>query len=511
MKIALSQINTKIADFKNNFDVLKKELNENKNEILTIFPELSLSGSPLEDLTLYEDVFSQSMKYAEELSAEKKDFIFGFPIKENGKAYNALAFVKNGELQAISTKKNLGRFDKGFSSGNGFERIEYGQTSIAFGFLEDLEDYVKHSDKADLVICSANIVFEVNKQQEVITKLQPLVRRLACPLVVVNRCGAEGRFVFNGGSFVLQSNGNMAEELPLFEPQTKVVETQKLKNLQKNPMSKPEKLYHASVLGIRDYYYKNNIKKAVIGLSGGIDSALVVVLAVEALGKENVVGVLLPSEYSTSHSVSDAKASADNLQIKYYTIPIKESFTTILSALQPVFKNLPFGLAEENLQSRIRLSIIMGIANKIGAAMLNTTNKSETAVGYGTLYGDTSGGIAAIGDMYKTEVWELSRWINREKEIIPENSIIKAPSAELRPDQKDSDSLPDYDVLDRVLYLHIEQGKSKREIINEGFDEQTVEKILRLVKINEWKRHQAAPSLKVSSRTFGIDRIMPVS
>ena len=244
MKIALSQINTKIADFKNNFDVLKKELNENKNEILTIFPELSLSGSPLEDLTLYEDVFSQSMKYAEELSAEKKDFIFGFPIKENGKAYNALAFVKNGELQAISTKKNLGRFDKGFSSGNGFERIEYSQTSIAFGFLEDLEDYVKHSDKADLVICSANIVFEVNKQQEVITKLQPLVRRLACPLVVVNRCGAEGRFVFNGGSFVLQSNGNMAEELPLFEPQTKVVETQKLKNLQKNPMSKPEKLYH---------------------------------------------------------------------------------------------------------------------------------------------------------------------------------------------------------------------------------------------------------------------------
>lgn len=511
MKIALSQINTKIADFKNNFDVLKKELNENKNEILTIFPELSLSGSPLEDLTLYEDVFSQSMKYAEELSAEKKDFIFGFPIKENGEAYNALAFVKNGELQAISTKKNLGRFDKGFSSGNGFERIEYGQTSIAFGFLEDLEDYVKHSDKADLVICSANIVFEVNKQQEVITKLQPLVRRLACPLVVVNRCGAEGRFVFNGGSFVLQSNGNMAEELPLFEPQTKVVETQKLKNLQKNPMSKPEKLYHASILGIRDYYHKNNIKKAVIGLSGGIDSALVVVLAVEALGKENVVGVLLPSEYSTSHSVSDAKASAENLQIEHYTIPIKESFTSILSALQPVFKNLPFGLAEENLQSRIRLSIIMGIANKIGAAMLNTTNKSETAVGYGTLYGDTSGGIAAIGDMYKTEVWELSRWINREKEIIPENSIIKAPSAELRPDQKDSDSLPDYDVLDRVLYLHIEQGKSKREIINEGFDEQTVEKILRLVKINEWKRHQAAPSLKVSSRTFGIDRIMPVS
>lgn len=511
MKIALSQINTKIADFKNNLSVLKEELCKTQNEVLTVFPELSLSGSPLEDLTLYEDVFSQAMKYAEELSCEKKDFVFGFPIKENSKAYNALAFVKNGELQALSTKKNIGRFDKGFCSGNGFERVEYNQNSIAFGFLEDLEDFVKGSQKADLVICSANIVFELNAQQEVITRLQPIVRRLGCPLVVVNRCGAEGRFVFNGGSFVLQANGNLAEELPLFDAQTTIVETQKLKNLQKNPLSKPEKLYRASVLGIRDYHHKNNIKKAVIGLSGGIDSALVVVLAVEALGKENVVGVLLPSEYSTSHSVSDAKASAENLQIEHYTIPIKESFTTIHSALQPVFKDLPFGLAEENLQSRIRLSIIMGIANKIGAAMLNTTNKSETAVGYGTLYGDTSGGIAAIGDMYKTEVWELSRWINREKEIIPENSIIKAPSAELRPDQKDSDSLPDYDVLDRILYLHIEQGKCKSEIISEGFDEQTVEKILRLVKINEWKRHQVAPSLKVSSKTFGIDRIMPIS
>ena len=248
-------------------------------------------------------------------------------------------------------------------------------------------------------------------------------------------------------------------------------------NISEIPKINLEKTKSDIIEFIKSKVDESKTNGVVVGLSGGIDSTLVAYLSCEALGKENVVGVLLPSEYSTSHSVSDAKASADNLQIEHYTIPIKESFTTIHSALQPVFKDLPFGLAEENLQSRIRLSIIMGIANKIGAAMLNTTNKSETAVGYGTLYGDTSGGIAAIGDMYKTEVWKLSRWINREKEIIPENSIIKAPSAELRPDQKDSDSLPDYDVLDRVLYLHIEQGKSKREIINEGFDEQTVEKI----------------------------------
>ena len=511
MKIALSQINTKTADFKRNCATIKDCLSKTNSDVLNVFPEFSLSGSPLRDLTFYENLFSEGMNYAEELCEEKRDFIFGLPIKEGEKAYNALAFVKNGELQALSTKRNLTDFDRGFCVGNGLELIEYNGKSIAFGFFEDLEEFAKTSKKADLVICSANTVFEISKQQEILRKVQPIVRKLACPLVVVNRCGAEGRFVFNGGSFVLQANGNISEQLSFFEEEIKVVETENLHNYAQKALSKVEKLHDAAVLGIRDYFNKNGIKKAVIGLSGGIDSALVVVLAVEALGKENVVGVLLPSEYSTSHSVSDAKASAENLQIEHYIIPIKESFNSVLSAVQPVFAGLPFGLAEENMQSRIRLSILMGIANKIGAGLLNTTNKSETAVGYGTLYGDTSGGIGVIGDMYKTEVWELSRWINRNGEIIPENSITKAPSAELRPDQKDTDSLPDYDVLDRILYLHLEQRKSKSEIVSEGFDEQIVEKVLRLVRINEWKRHQVAPSLKVSSMTFGIDRIMPIS
>ena len=511
MKIALSQINPKTADCKKNLETINKELAQTNSDVLQVFPELSLCGSPLFALSDYQDTYTTSMSCAEELSNQNKDFIFGMPIKQDGKAYNAMVFVREGQVQALSTKQNLTSFDGGFSKGGGIELIEYNQNSIAFGFLDDLEAFVAQSKKASLVICSANVVFELDKQQQLLQKLQPLVRRLACPLVVVNRCGAEGRYIFGGGSFVMQPNGNLAEQLPLFEPQTLVVETEKLHPLRQNPLSRPEKLFGASVLGIRDYSHKNSIPKAVIGLSGGIDSALVVALAVEALGKENVIGVLLPSEYSTSHSITDATRSAELLGIKYYTIPIKESFTTILSSLSPVFGNLPFSLAEENLQSRIRCCILMGIANKIGAALLNTSNKSEAAVGYGTLYGDTSGGIGPIGDMYKTQVWELSKWINRNGEVIPQNSITKAPSAELRPDQKDSDSLPEYDLLDQILYQHLEERKDKSEIIAAGFDKEVVEKVLRLVKINEWKRRQAAPSLKMTSSTFGLDIQIPVS
>jgi NAD+ synthase (glutamine-hydrolysing) len=235
------------------------------------------------------------------------------------------------------------------------------------------------------------------------------------------------------------------------------------------------------------------------------------VLAVEALGKENVIGVLLPSEYSTSHSITDAKASAENLGIQHYTIPIKETFTSALKALSPVFEGKEPNVAEENIQSRIRGMILMGIANKIGAALLNTTNKSELSVGYGTLYGDTNGAVGALGDIYKIDVWEMSRWINRNKEIIPQNSIIKPPSAELRPDQKDTDSLPDYDILDKVLFLHLEQRLNRDELIAQGFESAVVDKILRLVKINEWKRHQAAPPLRMSNSALGIERIMPIS
>lgn len=511
MKIALSQINPKTADFGGNYKRIEQSLSSTPEEYLSVFPSLCLSGSPLYSLSEYEDTFRLCAEEGEELEKTKRDILFGIPVQTDDRRYNALVFLERGEMKAVATKRNLGQFDHGFSVGNGFETVDYKGKRLAFGFLEDLEDFCAASPKADLVLCAANTVFEEGIHERVKQKVRTLARKLACTIVVVNRCGAEGRYVFSGGSFVMQQNGNPALELPYFSPETALVDTEKLQDMHQSAKQPIEILHDAAVLGIRDYFHKNGIGKAVIGLSGGIDSALVVVLAVEALGRENVIGVLLPSEYSTSHSITDAENSANNLGIKHYTIPIKQSYTSILSALDPVFAGIPFSLAEENIQPRIRGTILMGIANKIGAALLNTSNKSEAAVGYGTIYGDMSGGIGVIGDLYKTRVWEMSRWINREREVIPENSITKAPSAELRPDQKDSDSLPDYSVLDRILFEHLENRKSRDEIVALGFEAQTVEKVLRLVRINEWKRHQAAPSLKLSSCTFGIDRQTPIS
>lgn len=511
MKITLSQINPRTNKFDYNAALIKEAFEKTDKDTLLLFPELFLSGSPLYGLTAYDEVFSNSAKQIKELCTAKRDFMVGLPLIREGKKYNAIAFVEKGELKALSTKRNLGNFDNGFAEGQGIKQIQYKEKTIAFGFLADLEDFVGSSVKTDLIICLSNEVFEIGKQDKILQYLQRMSAKLACPLAFLNRSGAEGRYIFNGGSLLILPSGEIAEEYPLFEAETRTITTEALQAVPQRHTSKPEQLYGAALTGIRDYFEKNNIGKAVIGLSGGIDSALVAVLAVHALGKDKVIGILMPSEYSTSHSLTDAVASAENLQMKYHIIPIKESFSSILSAVQPVFANLPFGLAEENLQSRIRCCILMAVANKIGAALLNTSNKSEVAVGYGTLYGDTSGGIGAIGDMYKTEVWELSRWINRNGEVIPENSITKAPSAELRPEQKDSDSLPEYDVLDKILYQHLEQQKDREEIISQGFDTAVVDKILRLVRINEWKRRQAAPSLKMSSCTFGIDRSVPVS
>lgn len=511
MKITISQINPKTLGFEYNYKLIQEKLKESDVDSLVVFPELSLSGSPLYDSASYRQTHQDSIKYADKLTELKKDFIFGLPIHENGETFNALAFVENGELKALSTKKNLGRFDKGFTSGEGFTSIEYKKQTIAFGFLEDLDEYLKKEDKSDLIICSSNVLFTPEAQKDLLTSLQPKIRKAHKPIILVNRCGAEGSYIFNGSSFFMLANGDLSKQLSLFEEESLQIDSTKADKYTQSPLSRIEKLYHAAILGIRDYFHKNNIKKALLGLSGGIDSALVVVLAVEALGKDNVIGILLPSEYSTSHSITDAKASAEKLGIEHYVIPIKESFDTALTALQPIFEGKEPNVAEENLQSRIRGLIIMGIANKIGAAVLNTTNKSELAVGYGTLYGDTNGAIGTLGDIYKTDVWEMSRWINRNEEIIPWNSINKAPSAELRPDQKDTDSLPDYDLLDKTLYLHLEERKSREEIINEGIDPQIVDKILRLVKINEWKRNQVAPALRMSNSALSIDRIMPIS
>ncbi|MDR1724831.1 MAG: NAD(+) synthase [Bacteroidales bacterium] len=511
MKIQIAQMNPKTLDFSENFKQINTIIRGTNADVLNVFAELSVSGSPLYDTAAYNEITTQASVMAEQLCGEKKSFIIGIPIKNGGEILNALLFVENGEVIDVATKKNLNSFDRVFAKGNGFEITQFEGETVAFGFEEDFDEFVAKGENVDVVICVANNIFEINRQKKTVEKFIPLVRRVKSRFIYVNRCGAEGSYIYNGGSFALNERGDICEQLPLFETCVKTIETSRLKLLTQNAMSKMETMYNAIIWGISDYFLKNRIKKAVIGLSGGIDSALVATLAVNALGKDNVIGVLMPSEYSTDHSVADAEDLANNLQIKHYIIPIKPLYNTTLQSLDAVFAGTPRGLAEENIQARLRCMVLMGIANKTGAALLNTSNKSEAAVGYGTLYGDTSGGIGAIGDVYKTDVWELAKWINRNGVIIPENSISKAPSAELSYGQKDSDSIPEYFILDKILNLYIEERQDKEQIISAGFSTETVEKVLHLIKINEWKRHQCCPCLKISSCTFGIDRLMPVS
>jgi NAD+ synthase (glutamine-hydrolysing) len=301
--------------------------------------------------------------------------------------------------------------------------------------------------------------------------------------------------------------------MEFFKEGLKVYSLDDMKNTPKDrerPKPKIRLMHDALVLGIQDYFKKLGFSTAIIGLSGGIDSALTTVLAAEALGVDNVRVVLMPSRFSSDHSVSDSEELAKNLGIRYDTIPIHKPYDAFLNQLQPLFEKRPFDVTEENIQARCRGIILMALSNKFGNILLNTSNKSEIAVGYGTLYGDLAGGLSVLGDVYKTEVYSLAKFINQDDEIIPENILTKAPSAELRPNQKDTDSLPEYDMIDRILYQYIELRRDPQDIIRMGFDEKIVKRVLRLVNINEFKRHQTAPTLRVSSKAFGMGRRMPI-
>jgi NAD+ synthase (glutamine-hydrolysing) len=334
------------------------------------------------------------------------------------------------------------------------------------------------------------------------------------PLFYVNHVGAQTELIFDGGSLVMNSKGEIAEELPYFEEGLKVVDLGAVQDgkIRHQIKEKPVigMIHDALVMGIRNYFEKLGFKKAIIGLSGGIDSALTAVLAAKALGSENVYNVLMPSEFSSDHSIKDAIELAENVHMPYDKISIEEAYKTFENTLKPYFKNLPFGVAEENIQARTRGVILMALSNKFGYILLNTSNKSEAAVGYSTLYGDMNGGLSVLGDVYKTQVFELARFINEKEEIIPLNIINKPPSAELRPNQKDTDSLPEYEILDEVLYQYIERRMGPKEIIGLGIDKKLVQRILKLVNMSEYKRYQTPPILRVSSKAFGMGRRMPI-
>jgi NAD+ synthetase len=367
------------------------------------------------------------------------------------------------------------------------------------------------SEKCDVLINVAASPWQLDKQSFRLEMFQTLVRNHQVPLIYCNAVGGNDELVFDGTSLALDKHANLLTQCASFEEDFQIVDLNKNKAVPFVEAADEEKVYHALVIGIRDYLHKCGFRSAVLGLSGGIDSAVTAVLAVAALGKGNVRGIAMPSQYSSQGSLDDAEELARNLEIQYDVIPIKSAVDTLTDSLSSVFSGTQEDTTEENIQARLRGVLLMGLSNKFGSLLLTTGNKSELAVGYCTLYGDMCGGLAAISDVPKTLVFRLARWINRDEEIIPLNTIEKPPSAELRPDQKDEDSLPPYEILDAILHAYVVELKSATEMMEEGLPEDAINRVVSLIERNEYKRRQAAPGLKVTSKAFGVGRRVPIA
>ncbi|MDQ3190347.1 MAG: NAD+ synthase [Bacteroidota bacterium] len=540
MKIALAQLNYHIGNFESNTSKIIQYIEKAKNEQadIVVFSELAVCGYPSLDFLEFDDYINQCKASIDKITAAANDIavIVGAPSinpdAEGKKLFNSAYFISDNKIQSIYNKGLLPNYDvfdeyRYFEPASDFKIITHKGLNIALTICEDLWNIEEENklyrntpmevligQKPDVMINIAASPFSYGHSDLRKRLMQKNAERYKLPLFYVNQVGAQTELIFDGNSMVYSSSGTILEEMDYFKEDFKVynlkeIETGYKSNPRKIP-STTEAIYQALVLGVKDYFSKMEFSKAVLGLSGGIDSALTLAIAAEALGPKNVQAVLMPSMFSSDHSVKDAVDLATNLGCPYNITNITTIFDSFISTLEPQFKDLPFGLAEENLQARSRGVILMAISNKFGSILLNTSNKSEMAVGYGTLYGDMCGGLSVLGDVYKTEVFELAKFVNREKEIIPTNTISKPPSAELRPDQKDSDSLPAYEILDKILFEYIENKKGPQEIINLGFDELTVKRILKLVNNNEYKRKQAPPILRVSNKAFGPGRRMPI-
>ena len=413
-----------------------------------------------------------------------------------------------------------------FEPASKFEIVNYKGKKIALSVCEDIWNIGNENPlyticpldemmpmKPDFVINVSASPFTFTHAQNRIDVLKANVSKYKIPIFYVNHVGAQTELIFDGGSLVISPNGNIFDEMPYFEESFKIYKLEEVSEGKQSKEQEKEKIkliHDALVLGIKDYFGKLGFTKAILGLSGGIDSAVTAVLAARALGEDNVRGLLMPSQYSSDHSVNDARQLAKNLGCQYDIIPIENIYQSFASTLEQQFLGTKADVAEENIQARARGMLLMAMSNKFGNILLNTSNKSEMAVGYGTLYGDMCGGLSVLGDLYKMEVFALAEYINKDGEVIPQNTISKPPSAELRPDQKDSDSLPPYEILDEILFQYIENRKGPAELIAMGHDEKLVKRILRMVNINEFKRYQTAPVLRVSTKAFGMGRRMPI-
>ena len=542
MKIALAQLNYHIGNFSDNIRKIKESIQRAKNQgaDLVVFAELAISGYPPRDFLEFDDFIRRCHLAVEEIAAECYGIaaIVGCPVPNpdiKGKnLLNAALFLEEGQIRHEYYKALLPNYDvfdeyRYFEPGRKFDLVEFKGKRIAVTVCEDLWDlsndplYVINPmdelfrGKPDFIINIAASPFHYNQAEIRRNVLLENSRKYHLPVFYVNHVGAQTELLFDGGSVVIGPDARVWNEMKYFEEDFRIFDLDEVLTIAgtyspdtDHKDRKISLIHDALVMGIRNYFQKLGFTKAILGLSGGIDSAVTLVLAAEALGVENVWAVLLPSSFSSDHSVKDAKDLAENLGCRHDLIPISTSYDILGETLEPWFKGLPFNIAEENLQARLRGVILMALSNKFGYILLNTSNKSEAAVGYGTLYGDMNGGISVLGDVYKTQVFELARYINRGKEIIPLNTIVKPPSAELRFNQKDSDSLPEYDILDQILFQYIELRKGPYEIVQQGFEEEMVKRVLWLVNTNEYKRHQTPPILRVSPKAFGMGRRMPI-
>ena len=539
MKITVAQINYHVGNFEANVDKMLKAVKEAKvaGSDIVCFSELATCAYPPRDFLEFEDFIIRAEKSIERLAKAADDIaiVVGSPSRnldiEGKDLYNSVYFLADKEVKFIQHKTLLPTYDifdeyRYFEPASEWGVVEYKGKKIALTVCEDIwnignenplyticpmDEMIKF--EPDFIINVSASPFSHIHSKERLHICVENVKRYNIPLIYINHVGAQTELIFDGGSVITSPNGNIYEELPYFVEAIKHYELGEIiKGEQEilQPKDKIKDIHDAIILGIKDYFGKLGFTKAVLGLSGGIDSAVTAVLAARALGPENVRVLLMPSQFSSDHSVNDAIALSENLEIQYDIIAIKDMYDSYLENLSPLFGDLPFNVTEENIQARVRGTLNMAISNKFGNILLNTSNKSEMAVGYGTLYGDLAGGISVIGDVYKTDVFRMAEYMNKDGVVIPVNTITKPPSAELRPDQKDSDSLPDYDILDEILELYIEHHKGPKEIVAAGHDPALVKRILRMVNINEFKRYQTAPTLRVSPKAFGMGRRMPI-
>jgi NAD+ synthase (glutamine-hydrolysing) len=546
MKITLAQLNYHIGNFERNKDLICNAIRKAKTEgsDLIVFSELCIPGYPPLDLLDRLEFIEKCNLTVNEISNECTGIaaIVGSPTlnrkPEGKKLFNSALLLSEGKIIFSANKALLPTYDifdeyRYFEPENRFSVFSFKGLRLAITICEDLWDEQPFDNEfektrlytvspmeeiarqnPDIIINISASPFSYSKIEAKENIFKAKAVKYCIPVISVNQTGANTELIFDGASIIVNKKGEIFNQLPFFE---EAVETYSFDDFNSGSVIRKDTrpgiiplMHKALVTGIRDYFAKTGFKSCIIGLSGGIDSAICLCLAVEALGNENVRALLMPSRYSSDHSVKDAVALANTLNVHYDIINIERPFTAFEKELAPLFGGKNKDVTEENIQARIRATLLMAVSNKYGCILLNTSNKSEAAVGYGTLYGDMAGGLSVIGDVYKTDVYRLADYINRNGEVIPENTIKKFPSAELKPDQHDTDSLPDYDILDSILYQYIELQKPAGRIIKEGSDRDTVFKVIRMIDFNEYKRYQAPPVLRISSKSFGAGRRMPL-